>query len=103
MAVSTIVLNGTIQQTNDVLLNHTKEQHKSALDQGHIMTQTVQQQHQKAQRVVHSDQSRFQQERYDAKEKGHGSYQGDGGKRRNSDKNDGKVVKKYEGGFDIKV
>ena len=103
MAVSTIVLNGTIQQTNDVLLNHTREQHKSALDQGHILAQEVHQEHQKAQRVVHSDESRFQQERYDAKEKGHGSYQGDGGKRKNPEKKDGKVVKKYEGGFDIKI
>lgn len=103
MAVSTIVLNGTIQQTNDVLLNHTREQHKSALDQGHILSQEVRQEQQKAQRVVHSDESRFRQERFDAKEKGNGSYQGDGGRNRKRQSEDGRVITKPEGGFDIKI
>ena len=36
MAISPIILNGTIQQTQDVLQNQTKETHKAMLDQGNI-------------------------------------------------------------------
>ena len=44
------------------------------------------------------------EERFDAKEKGHNQYQGDGGKRRKKTlKGDGKVVNKLDGGFDMKI
>ena len=55
------------------------------------------------QKVINSEESRFMQERYDSKEKGHGSYQGDGGRQRTPQKKEGQVVKKYEGGFDVKI
>lgn len=104
MAVSSIVLNGTIGQLNDVLINHNKEAGKAALDQGHILHEEKVQTQEKAQKVMTSEESRLQQERYDAKDGGHGHYQGDGGKNRPGvKKNEGQVVKKYEGGFDIKI
>ena len=103
MAISPIILNGTIQQTQDVLQNQTKETHKAMLDQGNIFAQEVKQEHQKAKQVVHSENSQFKEERFDAKEKGKGSYQGDGGRRRNPKEADGRVVVKPEGGFDIKI
>lgn len=103
MAISPIVLNGTIQQTQDVLQNQTKETHKAMLDQGNIFAQEVKREHQKAKQVVNSENSQFKEERFDAKEKGHGSYQGDGGGKRKSRHEDGRVVVKPEGGFDIKV
>ena len=95
MAISPIILNGTIQQTQDVLQNQTKETHKAMLDQGNIFAQEVKQEHQKA--------KQFKEERFDAKEKSKGSYQGNGGRRRNSKQADGRVVVKPEGGFDIKI
>ena len=84
MAISPIILNGTIQQTQDVLQNQTKETHKAMLDQGNIFAQEVKQEHQKAKQVVHSENSQFKEERFDAKEKSKGSYQGNGGRRRTS-------------------
>ena len=46
----------------------------------------------------------FMEERYDAKEKGHNSYEGDGGRQRKKSKKDGKVVKKPTAGrFDMKI
>ena len=69
MAISPIILNGTIQQTQDVLQNQTKETHKAMLDQGNIFAQEVKQEHQKAKQVVHSENSQFKEERFDAKEK----------------------------------
>ena len=50
MAISPIILNGTIQQTQDVLQNQTKETHNAMLDQGNIFAQEVKQEHQKANR-----------------------------------------------------
>ena len=97
MAISPIILNGTIQQTQDVLQNQTKETHKAMLDQGNIFAQEVKQEHQKAKQVVHSENSQFKEERFDAREKGKG------GRRRNSKQADGRVVVKPEGGFDIKI
>ena len=104
MAVSSIVLNGTIGQSNDVLFNHQKEVGKAALDQGHIYAQEKETVNEKARKVVNSDETRFRQERYDAKEKGKGFYQGDGGSRRNGEqKKEGTVVPKMKSGFDIKI
>lgn len=104
MAVSTIVLNGTIGQSNDVLMNHTREAGKAALDQGHIYAHEKTQTLEKARKVVNSEESRFQQERYDAKDKGHGFYNGDGGSHREKkSEHEGKVVPKLTGGFDVKI
>lgn len=103
MGVSPIVLNGTIQQTHDVLQNQNKEVQKGLVDQGNIYVQEHKKEQQKARQVVHSDESRFREERFDAKEKGHGNYQGDGGKKRRRSSDDGQVVLKPEGGFDVKI
>lgn len=103
MAISPIILNGTIQQTQDVLQNQTKETQKAMVDQGNIFAQEVKQEHQKAKQVVHSENSQLKEERFDAREKSKGSYQGDGGRHRKSRQEDGCVVIKPEGGFDIKI
>lgn len=103
MAVSGVVLNGTIGQTNDVLMHHNKEVGKAAIDQGNILREEKAQNQERAKKVVNSDESRFLEERYDAKDGGHGSYQGDGGRNRKPQKREGQVVRKYEGGFDVKI
>ena len=103
MAISPILLNATIQQTNDVLQNQTRQVEKGMLDQGNIVTQETKQEYQKARQVVRSDQTLMKEERFDAKEKGNGSYQGDGGRNRKRQSQDGKVIKKPEGGFDMKI
>lgn len=103
MAISPILLNGTIQQTHDVLQNQTRQVEKGVVDQGNIYAQEVKQEYQKARQVVRSDQTIMKEERFDAKEKGNGSYQGDGGRNRKHQSEDGRVITKPEGGFDIKV
>lgn len=103
MAISPILLNATIQQTNDVLQNQTRQIEKGMLDQGNIVTQETKQEYQKARQVVRSEQSFMKEERFDAKEKGNGSYQGDGGRNRKKQSQDGRVITKPEGGFDIKI
>lgn len=103
MAVSPILLNATIQQTNDVLQNQTRQVEKGMVDQGHIITQETKQEYQKARQVVRSEQTFMKEERFDAKEKGNGSYQGDGGRNRKRQSQDGRVITKPEVGFDMKV
>lgn len=103
MAISPILLNATIQQTNDVLQNQTRQIEKGMVDQGNIYAKEVKQEQQKARQVVRSDQAILKEERFDAKEKGNGSYQGDGGRNRKKQSEDGRVITKPEGGFDIKV
>ncbi len=104
MAISPILLNGSIQQTDNVLHNQMRQVEKGMVDQGNIQVQAEKKEQQKAERVVHAEDAMFTEERFDAKEKGKNGYQGDGGKkRRRSFDGDGKVVAKSEGGFDIKI
>ena len=103
MAISPILLNGTIQQTDHVLHDQVRQVEKGMVDQGNIQTQEVKKEQQKAQQVVHAEDAALMEERYDAKEKGKNSYQGDGGKHRRKPKGDGKVVAKSKGGFDMKI
>lgn len=103
MAISPILQNAVIQQTHDVLQNQTKQVEKGMVDQGNIYNQEVKQEQQKAHQVVRSDEAIFKEERFDAKEKGNGSYQGDGGRNRKRQSEDGRVITKPEGGFDIKI
>ena len=103
MAVSPILLNGTIQQTDNILHNQLKQVEKGVVDQGNIHIQEVKKEEQQAKQVVRSENSRLMEERFDAKEKGHNSYEGDGGKKRKAPKGDGRVVIKSESGFDMKI
>ena len=103
MAISPILLNATIQQTNDVLQNQTRQVEKGMVDQSNIIKQEVKHEYQKAHQVVRSDQSTMKEERFDAKEKGNGRYQGDGGRNRKRQSQDGKVITKPVGGFDMKI
>lgn len=103
MAISPILLNGSIQQTDNILHNQVKQVEKGVVDQGNIQVQVEKKEQQMAKQVVHADETLFKEERFDAKEKGHNGYSGDGGKRRKKIKGDGRVVAKSDGGFDMKI
>lgn len=103
MAISPILLNGSIQQTDNVLHNQVKHAEKGMVDQGNIQIQEEKKEQQRAKQVVHADETLFKEERFDAKEKGRNEYAGDGGKRRKKFKGDGKVIAKPGGGFDMKI
>lgn len=103
MAISPILLNGSIQQTDNVLHNQVKQVEKGMVDQGNIQVRKEKKEELNARQVVHSDEAIFKEERFDAKEKGKNSYSGDGGKKRKSSKQDGKIVTKTAGGFDMKI
>lgn len=103
MAISPILLNGSIQQTDHVLHNQLKETEKGMVDQGNIQVQVEKKEQQNAKQVVHADETLLKDGRFDAKDKGNNEYAGDGGKNRRKFKGDGRVVAKPEGGFDMKI
>ena len=103
MSISPIMLNVSIQQTDNVLHNQVKQVEKGMVDQGNIQIQKEKKEELNARQVVHSDETIFKEDRFDAKEKGKNSYAVDGGKKRKSTKQDGKIVMKTEGGFDMKI
>lgn len=96
-------MNGSIQQTDNVLHNQLKQVEKGMVDQGNIQVQEEKKQQLQAKQVAHADEAVFKEERFDAKEKGHNGYSGDGGKKRKKLKGDGRVVAKSGGGFDMKI
>ena len=103
MAVSPILLHGTIQQTDNVLHNQLKQIEKGAVDQGNIHVEEVKKEEQQAKQIVRSENSKMMDERFDAKEKGKNAYTGDGGKDRKPPKGDGRIIVKSEAGFDMKI
>ena len=103
MAISPILLHGTIQQTDNVLHNQVKQAEKGMVDQGNIQIQKEKKEEYDARHVVRHEDSTFKEERYDAKDKSKNAYSGDGGKNRKSLGKDGKIVQKATGGFDMKI
>jgi hypothetical protein len=103
MSISPILLNGSIQQTDNVLHSQLRQAEKGVVDQGNIQVQTTKKEQQLAKRVVNTKETALKEGRHDAKEKGHNEYTGDGGARRRRFDGNGKVASKSAGGIDIKI
>jgi hypothetical protein len=103
MSISPILLNGSIQQTDNVLHNQVKHAEKGAVDQGNITVQSEKQEQAKARRVANTEESFMKRKKHDAKEKGSNEYTGDGGKNRRNTNGTAKAVNGFTGGFDMKI
>jgi hypothetical protein len=103
MSISPILLNGSIQQTDNVLQSQLRHAEKGVVDQGNIQVQTNKKEQQLAKRVTNTEDTYLKEGRHDAKEKGHNEYTGDGGIRRKRAKGDEKSANKSSGGFDIRI
>ncbi|MCD8039001.1 MAG: hypothetical protein LUE96_07950 [Lachnospiraceae bacterium] len=103
MAISPVLLNGSIQQTDNVLHDQVRQAEKGVVDQGNIQVEHQKKEDVQARQVMTADETLMKEERFDAKEKGKNGYSGDGGRKRREGKKDGRVVSKPTGGFDMKV
>ena len=106
MAVSPISFNGMIQRTNDVSTIKQNEDARPGLEQHGIQTQQVKQEYELTHKVIHANQKENEQKRYDAKEKGNGTYQKREQMKKSSDhkpSEDKVIVKGQSSGFDIKI
>ncbi len=93
----------TIARSQDYATMKHNENTKLVTDQSNILGHVEKVVEERAQQVKQSDNSDWQNKKFDAKEKGKGQYSGDKGKKREDDKKDGTVCIKGPGGFDIKI
>ena len=103
MSINRIELQGTITRAQDYTTIKHNEDNKGMVDQSNFQRQFDQTVENKVRQVHQGDRTENQGKKFDAKEKGNGNYSGDGGSRRKKPEEDGKVVLKSRGGFDIKI
>lgn len=101
MAFGSIELT-TISRAQDYSAVKQNEDNKGLVDQTNISQQMQKTTEQRVREVHSSDNAEWHQNNPDAKEKGNGEYQGDGGRHRKRESKD-RVVVRGRGGFDIKI
>ncbi len=102
--ISPVVLQGTIQRTQDV--SQLKQNEDTRPQAEHISISNSQQEKEirKHEQVTKQENADKQQNKYDAKEKGNGTYFGQNRKRNKKEQeDDGKVVVKQSASFDVKA
>ena len=102
--ISPIVLQGMIQRTQDI--SQIKQSEDTRPQTEHVAINTSQQEKviKKHEQVTKQDNADKNQNNYDAKEKGNGTYFAQNGKNKNNKKeHDGKVIEKKSGSFDVKA
>lgn len=104
MAIGQVDLNHAMTRIQDFTTQKHNEDHRGVVEQSHLQTQFHKELNINMKQVVKSDQTEYQNKKFDAKDKGDGHYSGDGGKNRKKEHNsDGRVVPKRETGFDVKI
>ena len=105
MTISRVVLQGQVTRAQDFTTIKQNEDNKGMVDQSNFQKQFDRTVDERLRQVNQGDRTENEGKRFDAKEKGDGSYHGDGGKNRKRDDKeaDGKVLIKGRGGFDIKI
>ena len=107
MSITPLGLNAMIQRTNDIGIIKQNEDNKPIMEQHNIQTQQAKQEHELTHKVARTDEKENDNFRYDAKEKGNGSYQEQKNKKRKSKESvsdNGKVILKGQmNHFDIKI
>lgn len=105
MTISRVELQGQIARAQDFTTIKHQEDSKGLVDQTHYQKQVDRKVEVKAHQVQHGDDAENEGKRFDAKEKGNGTYYGDGGRRRKNkeQESDGRVVLKGHGSLDIKI
>lgn len=105
MAIGMIELQGSIQRTQDYTTYKHQENAKPMVDQANFQMQLDKKTDEKLTQVVKGDDAARGENHADAKEKGKGSYAGDGGagRKKQDVPKEGKVVLKGVSHFDMSV
>lgn len=94
----------SITRSQDYTTIKQSEDNKSLMQQSGLVENMKKETEHKTKQVNKGDNAEWQQKKYDAKEKGNGSYEGNGGrKQQKKNEPDGQVVVKGRSSFDIKV
>lgn len=103
MSISRVEIQGQVTRAQDFTTVKHNEDNKGLVDQSNFQRQFENHVDNKLRQVRHGERTENEGKRFDAKDKGNGDYQGDGGSRRRQKEKDGKVVMKGQGGFDMKI
>lgn len=107
MTIKPVVMNGVIQRVQDMESIKQQEDLKPEIDQQNIQNTVVKEEKRLATQVIEAEQKELENFRYDAKEKGGDEYRGnDRKKKRKKQKtveDAGRVIRKDDKGFDIKI
>lgn len=105
MAISPVLFNATVQRAQDVTTMKQNEDNKGMVDQGNFHTQFQKEAGHRLKQVNHPDDTQKKESSADAKEKGNGTYFGDGGgkRKKKEEKEAGKVVLKGSNHFDVSI
>lgn len=103
MTIGRVELQGQVTRAQDFTSIKHNEDNKVTLDQANFQKQFDQTVESKVRQVNQGDQAENRGKRFDAKDKGNGSYAGDGGRKRKREEKDGKVVLKGQNSFDMKI
>lgn len=103
MTISRVELQGQVTRAQDFTTIKHNEDSKVMVDQNNFQRQFDQTVENRARQVQQWDEADNRGKRFDAKEKGNGSYAGDGGRKRKKEEKDGRVVLKGQNNFDMKI
>lgn len=105
MTISRVALQGQVTRAQDFTTIKQNEDNKGMVDQTNFQRQFDQTVDNRLRQVNQSNRTENEGKRFDAKEKGGGSYDGDGGQKRKKEEKekDGKVLIKGRSSFDIKI
>ncbi len=103
MTISRVEIQGQVTRAQDFTTIKQNEDNKAVVDQSNFQRQFGQTVENRVRQVHQGDRAENNSKKFDAKEKGNGSYAGDGGGRRRKTQEDGRAVPKTQGGFDIKI
>lgn len=105
MTISRVEIQGQVTRAQDFTTLKQNEDNKGLVDQSNFQRQFDRNVENKLNQVHQGERTENEGKRFDAKEKGNGSYSGDGGSKRKKEKkgNDGKVILKGSFSFDVKI
>ena len=110
MAIGQVELNHAMTRIQDFTTQKHHEDQRGVVQQTQAQNKFEKELEQDMRQVVKTDQeeyqnkTRYQNKKFDAREKGSNQYTGDGGnKRKKEEKTDGKVTPKTKSGFDIRI
>ncbi len=104
MAIGPIEMTGMVTRSQDISLFKQNEDNKPMIDQSNSLVNVQKKAQDQNQQVNQADNAEYHEYRYDAKEKGNGSYQDNRNKnKKNKKEEDGKVVVKQTTGFDMRI
>lgn len=101
MALSPIEFTGAVSRMPDISLMKGNEESRVAAEQAVFNTQVEKNAKTESEQVIRKSDVEYHETRYDAKEKGNGTYQQN--KNNKKKKEDGKVIVKKPSGFDMKI